>query len=89
MSCGGVNLEAGQVDPPEIVGVSEATRGPLDILSLDLNDSANPDDPLFRWDAGTDDWRFNMRTENLGTGVFTLTIRIAGKKDYVTGFAID
>jgi hypothetical protein len=89
MSCGGVNLEAGQVDPPEIVGVSEATRGPLDILSLDLNDSANPDDPLFRWDAGTDDWRFNMRSENLGTGVFTLTIRIAGKKDYVTGFAID
>jgi hypothetical protein len=91
--CGNVNLEAGETDPPEIVGISEETRGELDIPSLDLNDSANPDDPLFKWSgnnfAGGPSWRFQMRTANLGTGTFTLKIRIAGRKDYWTKFVID
>jgi hypothetical protein len=29
-----------------------------------------------------------MRTSALGTGTFTLTIRIGGRKDYVTGFKL-
>jgi hypothetical protein len=29
-----------------------------------------------------------MRTSQLGTGVFTLTIKVAGRKDYVTGFEL-
>jgi hypothetical protein len=86
--CGTVSLGAGETDPPEIVGISEATRGELDIPSLDLNDSANPDDPLFKWDAGGQQWRFQMRTANIGTGTFTLTIRIAGRKDYITMFVV-
>jgi hypothetical protein len=84
--CGTVGLGVGETDFPEIVGISEATRGELDIPSLDLNDSANPDDPFFKWDPGIQGWRFQMRTANIGIGTFTLTIRIAGRKDYVTGF---
>jgi hypothetical protein len=86
--CGTVSLGAGETDPPEIVGLSEATRGALDIPSLDLNDSANPDDPFFKWDAGGQQWRFQMRTANIGTGTFTLTIRIAGRKDYIAKFVV-
>jgi hypothetical protein len=29
-----------------------------------------------------------MRTSELGTGVFTLTIRVAGRTEYVTGFEL-
>jgi hypothetical protein len=29
-----------------------------------------------------------MRTADLGVGTFTLTIRVAGRKDYVTGFEL-
>jgi hypothetical protein len=84
--CGTQSVGVGETDPPEIVRLFEATRGELDIPSLDLNDSANPDDPLFKWDPALPGWRFQMRTANLGEGTFTLTIRIAGRKDYVTGF---
>ncbi|HET9300036.1 MAG TPA: hypothetical protein VFO11_08825, partial [Candidatus Polarisedimenticolaceae bacterium] len=84
--CGTQSLGEGETDHPEIVGLSEATRGELDIPSLDLNDSANPDDPFFKWDPALPGWRFQMRTANLGSGTFTLTIRIAGRKDYITGF---
>ena len=84
--CGTQSLGLGETDPPEIVGLREATRGDLDIPSLDLNDSANPDDPLFKWDPQLPGWRFQMRTANLGEGTFTLTIRIAGRKNYTTGF---
>jgi len=84
--CGSQSLGVGETDQPEIVGLSEATRGELDIPSLDLNDSANPDDPFFKWDPALPGWRFQMRTANLGEGTFTLTIRIAGRKDYITGF---
>lgn len=86
--CGGVNLRGADVDAPEIVGLSEATRGPLDIGSLNLNDDANSNDPFFRWNDSTQQWIYNMRTSQLGTGRFTLTIRIAGRKDYVTGFEL-
>jgi len=84
--CGTQSLGPAETDPPEIVGLSEATRGELDIPSLDLNDSANPDDPLFKYDPQMGGWRFQMRTANLGEGTFTLTIRIGGRKDYITGF---
>jgi len=92
MLCGGVKLGPGSIDPPQIVGLSEAVRGPLDIAALDLNDDggANPDDPFFRFDNTVvpGQWIFNMRTSLLGTGTFTIKIRIAGRKDYVTGFVL-
>jgi hypothetical protein len=87
--CGGVELMGGQVDAPQIVGLSEATRGPLDIGSLNLNDDGpNPNDPFFRWSATSVRWIFNMRTSEIGTGRFTIKIRIAGRKDYVAGFEL-
>jgi hypothetical protein len=86
--CGGVNLRGDDVDAAEIVGLSESTRGPLDIRALDLNDDTNSNDPFFRWNDQTQQWIYNMRTSQIGTGVFTLTIRVAGRKDYVTGFEL-
>jgi hypothetical protein len=86
--CGGANLTGSQVDAPQIVALSEATRGPLDIAALTLNDDANSNDPFFRWNDNTKQWIYNMRTSQLGTGTFTLTLRIAGRKDYVAGFVL-
>jgi hypothetical protein len=90
--CGGVELTGASVDAPEIVGLSEASRGARDIRALNLNSdsSANPNDPFFRFSnsSGGGRWAYNMRTALLGTGTFTVTIRIAGRKDYVTGFVL-
>jgi hypothetical protein len=89
--CGGVNLMGSDVDAPQIVGLSEKTRGALDITQLNLNaDDATPntDDPFFRFNPTSSQWIYNMRTSQLGTGIFTLTIRIASRKLYVTGFVL-
>jgi hypothetical protein len=86
--CGAAELKGADVDPPQIVGLSEATRGPLDVNTLTLNDDLSSNDPFFRWNDSTKRWIFNMRTSQLGTGVFTLTIKVAGRKDYVTGFEL-
>ncbi len=88
MLCGGVNLRGPDVDAPQIVGLSEATRGPIDISSLNLNSDANSNDPYFRWYDSSQQWIYNMGTAQLGTGVFTITIRIASRKNYVTGFVL-
>jgi hypothetical protein len=93
MLCGDINLTDGVVDAPEIVGLSEATRGPLDIHALNLNsdNTNNPNDPFFRFNNSLQggQWAYSMRTALIGTGSFTLTIRIAGRKDYVTGFVLN
>jgi hypothetical protein len=93
MLCGTVNLTDSSVDAPEIVGLSEATRGALDIHALNLNsdDTNNPNDPFFRFNNSLQggQWAYSMRTSLIGTGTFTLTIRIAGRKDYVTGFVLE
>ena len=93
MLCGNVNLTDSTVDAPEIVGLSEATRGPLDIRALNLNsdNTNNPNDPFFRFNNSLSggQWAYSMRTALIGTGSFTVTIRIAGRKDYVTGFVLN
>jgi len=86
--CGGVELRGADVDAPEIVGLSEATLGDLDILTLNLNDDSTPDDLFFRWNDSVKQWIFNMRTSDLGLGVYTLKIRVAGRKEYLTGFEL-
>ncbi len=92
MSCGGTNLSDGMVTAPEIVALSEATRGPLDIHALNLNsdNGTNPNDPFFRFNntLSGGQWVYNMRTSIIGAGTYTLTIRIAGRKNYVTGFVL-
>jgi hypothetical protein len=85
--CGGVELKGVDVDSPQIVGLTEATRGAID-LGLLINDDTGSSDPFFRWNDTTKRWIFNMDTSQIGTGVFTLTIKIAGRKDYVTGFEL-
>jgi hypothetical protein len=87
--CGAAELRGVDVDPPQIVGLSEATRGPLDVASMLINDDTGTSDPFFRWNESTKRWIFNLRSTPLGTGVFTLKIKIAGRKDYVTGFVLE
>jgi hypothetical protein len=86
--CGGVELRGADVDSPQIVALSEATRGPIDISQININDDTGTNDPYFRWNDSTKQWIFNLRTDQVGTGVFTITIRVASRKDYVTGFEL-
>ena len=90
--CGGANLTTTDVDAPEIIGLSEATRGELNIKALNLNSDStnNPNDPFFRFNNSLSggQWSYSMRTSLIGTGTFTLRIRIAGRKEYVTGFVL-
>ncbi len=84
--CGSHNLTGSEIAPPEIVALSEAVRGSIDIKTIVLNDDTGTNDPFFRWNDNVKQWHFNMQTSQIGTGTFTLTIRLAGRKDYVTGF---
>jgi hypothetical protein len=92
VSCGSTNLGTSDVDAPEIIGLSEATRGELDIHAINLNsdNTNNPNDPFFRFSSMSGgQWSYSMRTLLIGTGTFTLKIRIAGRKEYVTGFVLN
>ncbi len=84
--CSGINLTGSMIDPPQIVGLSEATLGSLDISHINLNDDANTNDPFFRYNSSTN-WIYNMRTKELGAGIYTLTININGRR-FVTGFVL-
>jgi hypothetical protein len=86
--CGTHVLTGSEIAPPEIVGLSEAVRGPIDISAIVFNDDTGTNDPFFRFNDSVKQWIFTMRTADLGTGRFTVTIRLAGRKDYVTGFVL-
>ena len=73
---------------PEIVGLREQNLGALDLSAIHLDGDSGSGNLFFRWNESTQRWIFNMRTDDLGVGTFTLTIRIAGRKDYVTGFEL-
>jgi hypothetical protein len=87
--CGGVNLTGGDIVSPEIVGLARNGQ-PLDISLLNLNDeSSNPNDPFFKFNTSTKQWSYSMRTSQIGVGTFVLKVRLAGRKDYVTGFVLN
>ena len=87
--CGGVNLTGSEIAPPEIVGLTRNGQQ-LDIRSLNLNDDgSNPNDPFFRYSAQSKQWAYSMRTSQIGVGTFVLKVRLAGRKDYVTGFILN
>ena len=91
LKCGSHELGAGSVDAPEIVALSEATRGAIDVTTL-IENQTHTTTRFFQWDDdlshSDDKWEYDLVTTNLGTGTFTMTIRIAGRKDYVTGFVL-
>jgi len=87
--CGGVDLTDADVDAPQIVGLVDSKLGPLDITALTLNDDTGDSNPFFRWDVDLGRWVYHMKTAQLGVGRFTLTIRIAGRKEYATGFILE
>jgi len=62
----------------------------IHLLNLNADNGTNPNDPFFRFNNTLQggQWNYNMRTSLLGTGTFTITIRIAGRKEYVTGFVL-
>lgn len=90
--CGNRELDDTTVDPPQIVAIHEQTRGALDLSQIVINDDTGTSDPTFYF--GGDEtrtygpWNFNLRTDQLGTGRFTVTIRIANRKEYVAGFEL-
>ena len=87
MSCGGLNLDASLALPPQIVALFNLTTNQsVDITKVNLNDSANPFDPFFRFNSG---WIYNTRTKDLTRGKYKITLQIAGKKKYVGGFELN
>ena len=57
---------------------------------VNLNDeSSNPNDPFFKFNTSTKQWSYSMRTSLIGVGTFVLKVRLAGRKDYVTGFVLN
>jgi len=87
--CGGVELTGDDVDAPQIIGLVDSKLGPLDITALHLDDDTGTNNPFFTWDADLGRWKFHIRTTELGIGRFTLTIRIASRKEYAAAFILE
>src|SRR5262249_38480087 len=87
--CGGENLTDEDVDAPQITGLVDSKLGPLDITTLTLNDDTGDSNPFFRYDTLLGTWVYHIRTTQLGTGRFTLTIRIASRKEYAAAFILE
>ncbi|HEV8375604.1 MAG TPA: hypothetical protein VGR38_05140 [Candidatus Polarisedimenticolia bacterium] len=87
--CGTLNLDDSLTDLPQIVGLSEATHGTIDITKINLNDEANPFDPFFKYIPQTQSWGYQTRTKGLAKGTYTIFIRIANKKIYKAGFVLN
>ncbi len=88
LTCNSIVRKNGDVAPPEIVGLVRVGTGPLDLGPLRLNNDTRSSDPFFRHDPASGQWHFNMNTDRLEPGTYQMTIRIAERKTYVTGFAI-
>lgn len=90
MSCGGLNLDASSALPPKIVALFNlSTNTPVDITKVNINDSPNLLDPSFRYDTSLGGWIYQMRTKDLTAGKYKITVLIAGRKSYVTGFELN
>jgi hypothetical protein len=87
--CGTLNLDGSLTAQPQIVGLTEATLGAIDITRINLNDEANPFDPFFKFIAQTGGWGYQMRTKDLAKGTYTIYIRIANRKILKTGFVLN
>jgi hypothetical protein len=87
--CGGVDLDLDDIDAPQIIGLSEAKIGPLDITTLILNNDTATNDPFFHWDAELGRWVYHLRSAGLEIGRYTLKIRIASRKEYVADFILE
>jgi hypothetical protein len=87
MKCGGLNLDQTDSLAPKIVALFNLTTNtPVDINKVNINDSPNPYDPAFRDNGG---WIYQMRTRDLTKAKYKVTIQIAGRKNYVTGFELN
>jgi len=94
--CGGTELRDTDIDAPQIVALTEEVRGPIDLSTL-FDERQNTYTRLFTWDdrnpvdreLDDETWAYELRTSDLGTGRFTITIQIGGRKDYVAGFELD
>jgi hypothetical protein len=85
--CGSAYLTSSDIDAPQIVALTEATRGAIDVATL-KEDHSGTFSPFFIWEAADNHWEYDLVTSNLGAGRYTITIRIAGRKNYVTGFVL-
>jgi Stigma-specific protein, Stig1 len=89
-SCGGLNLDSTNAVPPQITALFNLTTNqPVDITKVNINDSPNLFDPLFRYNTTLLGWIYQMRTKDLSVGRYRITIKIDGQINYVTGFELN
>jgi len=92
LSCGTLVLGDEHIDPkPEIVAIIHETLGPQPLENINGHDQANPNDPLFRCDAGgvpTAACQYQLRTEQLPIGTYVLGIRMPDARVFQAGFII-
>ena len=90
-ACGLATLTDDDIAPPSVAGLSGEGLGEIDVFSLDLDaDSLGraPGDVEFRYNRDLKSWIFNMKTDDLEPGIYILEIRIADRKNYLTGFEL-
>jgi hypothetical protein len=86
ISCGGFPLGDAAVAAPRIVGLVR-NGDALDISTIDLDaGQSNDSGVLFRFEGGS--WVYNLSTQGLATGTYTITIEMPDGQRYAAGFVL-
>lgn len=86
--CGGTLLTDSDVTPPQIVGLVRAGDAPVDLEAVDLDSGeANDSGVLFRF-SDDGNWVYNLNTQGLSPGTYTIVIEMPDGLRYAAGFAL-
>jgi hypothetical protein len=86
--CGGTLLTDSDVTPPQIVGLVRAGDAPVDLEAVDLDSGeANDSGVLFRF-SDDGNWVYNLNTQGLSSGTYTIVIEMPDGLRYAAGFAL-
>ncbi len=88
--CGSKQLTGkDNIAAPEIIRlVRDGADVDLTKLYLDVNSNANDHSLLFRYSSGGSAWIYNLNTNAIGSGAYTLYIKMPNGQPYKTSFSI-
>ncbi len=84
--CSGMACTNANVTPPRIVGLF-ATGGPIDLTVVDIDaGAANDNGVYFRF--SDPNWVYNLSTQGLSAGTYTITIQLPDGRRFNAGFVL-
>ena len=84
--CSEMVLTNANVAPPRIVGLF-ASGGPIDLATVDINSGAANDNGIY-FRFSDPNWVYNLSTQGLSAGTYTITILMPDGRSFNAGFVL-